>query len=46
MLEQFVERLRSLLINPNALVCLDDVIYLYTKECEFVAFDFACEKPK
>ncbi len=39
MLEQLVERLRPMLVNPNALVFFDGVIYLYTKDCELIAFD-------
>lgn len=39
MLKQFVEKLRPMLKNPNAILLIDDVIYIYTLECELIAFD-------
>jgi hypothetical protein len=39
MLKQFVEKLRPMLKNPNALLVNDDVIYIYTIERELIAFD-------
>jgi hypothetical protein len=38
-LEKFVETLRPMLKNPNALAMDSGVIYVYTNEQELVAFD-------
>jgi hypothetical protein len=37
-LEQFVEKLAPLLINPNGIASDGGVIYLYTKDHEMIAF--------
>ena len=36
-LQQFAEKLQSLLANPNALVVSDNTLYIYTKDCELIA---------
>jgi hypothetical protein len=36
--EQFVETLRPMLKNPNAIASDDSVIYIYTNDREVIAF--------
>lgn len=38
-LKKFVEKLRSMLKNPNALLLDNGVIYFYTNEQQFIALD-------
>lgn len=41
MLELFAEKLHSMLINPHALVACGGTVYLYTRDCELIAFNLA-----
>jgi hypothetical protein len=38
-LEQFVEKLKPMLKNPNAITSGDSVIYAYTSDREFIALE-------
>lgn len=37
-LEQFTEQLRSVMKNPNAIALRDNTIYVFTNDCELIAF--------
>jgi hypothetical protein len=37
-LEQFAEELKALLINPRGLVVEGNTIYIFTDDCELLAF--------
>lgn len=38
-IEQFVEKLRPMLKNPNAITSDDSVVYIFTDEREVIALD-------
>jgi hypothetical protein len=37
-LEQFVQKFRHMLANPNVLAVEGNTIYVFTSDCEFLAF--------